>query len=537
MIRHLFLDKTNTIVEGSRYNMGLNPVLHLGYGKCLMRGLIHFNLDEIKSMVSDKTIANIDKMKCTLKMTNCLSVDTLKFNDLVNGKMQRAASFDLILFKLPCNFDEGRGYDNIGDFWYKDDKSVSKEGSSWFFAKSEIPWKYEASKYDIRGGVIPTVYDRATADHYTEELINLAKTLQTDTDDFETCNWNEVKQIIVTFAREKTLGSDDALKGGIYDNETLINEYEKFEDGKRSIIVGVQHFDFGNENLSIDITNYVKDLLKHNVDYNYGLGLAFAPRFEASETELEQYVGFFTNHTNTFFHPYVEVDYQEYISDDRESFTLGKDNNLYLYVYDDDIPTNLDMIPSCSINGVNFQVKQATKGVYFAHIPKNSIDLDAAAIYTDKWSQIVLNGVQEDDIELEFSTRPREHRISIGEKSVEQSEYVPFVYGINDKENVKQGDVRTVYVDFKKKYSTEIRELNNNAEYRLYIKDGGREYVVFDYQPLEKSFLNNYFIINTNDLVPNEYYVDIKVKKDRNVKNFNKVLKFRVSDDITERYQ
>ena len=51
------------------------------------------------------------------------------------------------------------------------------------------------------------------------------------------------------------------LDGGVYTDEQLKEEYEKYENGEESIIIGVQHFDFGCENLSIDITDYVKSLL------------------------------------------------------------------------------------------------------------------------------------------------------------------------------------------------------------------------------------------------------------------------------------
>ena len=59
MIRHFFLDKTNTIIENSKHNTGLNPVLSLSYGNGIMRGLIHFGIQEIKEMIEDKTFAHI----------------------------------------------------------------------------------------------------------------------------------------------------------------------------------------------------------------------------------------------------------------------------------------------------------------------------------------------------------------------------------------------------------------------------------------------------------------------------------------------
>lgn len=537
MVRHIFLDKTNTIVEGSKYNVGLNPVLHLGYGQTLMRGLVHFDLTEIKKMIKNKTIADITKMKCTLKMTNCLSVDSFNFKGLVNGKMQRASSFDIIAFKLPCNFDQGRGYDFIGDFWYKDSPSLSTDGSSWYFAKNAIPWKFEADKYDLRSPASPKFFQRATADHFTQEIITMAKSFASESADFEEdCNWSEVKKMIIAIAKEKEL-NNESLIGGIYPTDILLEEYDKFLDGQKSIVIGSQHFDYGNENLSIDITKYVSELYKRTTDFNYGIGLAFAPRFEYQGTELEQYVGFFTDHTNTFFHPYVEVVYNEAIKDDRESFTIGKENELYLYVFDEDVPVNLDNLPTCTIEGVDMVVRQVTKGVYKAIVPPNALNLEPATIYVDKWSQIALNGVQQDDVELEFSTRPKEHKITIGDNSNKKVNLVPIIYGINDKEKIRQGDVRELTVDFRRNYSTEIKELISSAEYRLYVKDGNRELDVIDYKPIEKTFLNNYFTIYTQDLVPNEYYIDIKVKAGREVKIFNKILRFSVSDNITERYE
>ena len=49
MIRHIFFDKCNTIIENSEHNTGLNPVAELNAGENISRILFHFNLDEIKN--------------------------------------------------------------------------------------------------------------------------------------------------------------------------------------------------------------------------------------------------------------------------------------------------------------------------------------------------------------------------------------------------------------------------------------------------------------------------------------------------------
>ena len=117
---------------------------------------------------------------------------------------------------------------------------------------------------------------------------------------------------------------------GIYTDNEIIEEYQKFKDGESSIIVAEQHFLYGNEHMKLDITDYITNLLSSGDD-NYGLCLAFAPTDENADVEYTQYVGFFSDKTNTFYHPVIETVYADSISDDRNRFHIGKSNRLYLY--------------------------------------------------------------------------------------------------------------------------------------------------------------------------------------------------------------
>jgi hypothetical protein len=482
MIRHFYLDKTNSIIKCSEQNLGLNPILHVGYGNGIMRSILHFDVENIKCLIEDKTISNLEKLKITLKMVNCFSVDGFPYEkNLIRGldsHARRAASFDLMLYKLPRHFDGGRGFDFISDMWIHDNRSFSKEGSNWYCCKTGILWD---------GSIQP-----------------------------------------------KPMKNID---GDIYPKDFVKEEYEKFLNGEESIVIGTQHFDFGNENLSIDITDYVLEVIKHRNDINYGLCLSFTPEFENVEREMMQYVGFFNENTNTFFHPYLEVDYSEYIKDDRESFTNGRENRLYLYVSDDGFPINLDTIPSCTIDGVEMDVKQATKGVYYAQISPSNISLTEGLIEYDVWSKIALNGVNNDDVEMEFVVNPKTRKFSVGSNSDIRKDLVPSFYGIDIDETIEQGEVREITVDFRQKYTTDKKELIDSADYRLYVKDGNREYDVIKYQPVEKAFLNNFFMLYTEDLIPNQYFVDIRVQCGREIKYYREALRFKVVSNVTERYQ
>lgn len=479
-------------------NMGLNPVCHVGYGRDLMRSLIHFDIEQIKCLIDDKTFADTDKLKFTLKMTNCFSVDGFPYEkDLVKGtdnNARRAASFDLMLFKLPRNFDQGRGFDFLSDFWIHDNTSFSEEGSNWYFARNGVSWILEEdilSKLDLNDTIL---------------------------------NWAKIKRDML---------NDE--EGGIYNMDVLVEEYNKYIEGEESLVIATQHFDFGNENLSMDITDYVLDVVENGE--NFGLCLAFVPRFELMSTEVEQYVGFFNDNTNTFFHPYVEAVYDEYIMDDRESFTLGRKNRLYLYVSDDNLAVNLDELPTFYFGSTSGVAKQATKGVYYAEITPNKDEMEEGTIQYDIWSNLALNGENIDDVEMEVAINPSSRKLQIGNNSTMRNEVVPSLYGINDDEKLRRDEVREVVVDFRKKYTTDKKELINSGDYRLYIKDGNREIDVIPYTPIEKSFLNNFFIVNTSDLIPNEYYVDIRTSIGREMKHYKNVLRFTVVSNVTERYQ
>ena len=495
---HTFLDKCCTILKGSMANMGLNPVAELNAGLKTTRALVHFNTSHIEELFNDKTIADASKTRHVLKLTNCSSIN---INDnqkvyagvsTLEGKT-RAASFDVIVFTLPKDFDEGKGFDYEDSFWFSGRKFYSTMGCNWFNGGTNKPW-------------------------YNEEY------------------------------EDEGLGYGP----GVYRDDYLYAEYEKYLSGEGSkIIIASQHFDYGAENFELDITDYVNMVLSGEI-INHGLGIAFSPDFEqfdfasgvkdgssidysscfSSGVIPQYYVGFFTNHTNLFFEPYLETTYDEYINDDRQKFYKGKENKLYLYCEVGGEYTNLDEIPVCKINDVEYPVKQATKGVYYATVKIN--DVEEETILTDVWSNIKINGEDMGEVEMEFTVLKRQMFISIGNSISERRDLVPQVSGINDAEKIRIGDIRRVDVDFRIPYTTNQKAIFDGAEYRIYVKDANREVDVYDYQPLECAFLQNYFVIDSNEMVPGDYFVDMKVKTGLNVKYYREILRFTISSNITD---
>ena len=331
-------------------------------------------------------------------------------------------------------------------------------------------------------------------------------------------------------------------EGGIYSTKTLVKEYEAFKDGKESIIFAEQHFDHGNENLEIDVTKYVNDVLFNGAE-NHGVCIAFAPSLEEKEMRYTQYVGFFNNKTNTIFNPVLESRYICNICDDRMSFALDKENKIYLYAFINGALENLDNIPTCELEysvcptgseEVIPVVKQESKGIYSATLRLPSKSYKANSIVYDTWSDLFYNGDKIDDVELEFVTHPKEIYFNVGSKVIEPKVLNPMMIGINDNEKVNRGEERMLKVYFRIPYTKSDFKLCDNCWYRIYVNDGDREVTIVDWDKLFKMDTHNFFMIKTEEFVPTEYHIDLKAKFGDETRIFKNQLTFRIVSNLTE---
>lgn len=467
MVRHTFLDKTNTIFRGSSNNFGLHPVCMLNYGGIVSRIILHF--DEKKLIDLGENVRHF------LKMMNCGSYDVIKQmgtllpSEDVMGVKERGESFDIIAVRLPQGFDEGNGFDRDNDFWGTGYASVSNESSNWYYSQNGIKWEQE----------------------------------------------------------------------GIFTRKFIDEELVKFGNNEKSVIVARQHFEHGNENLKLDITEYVNDVLSGSCENN-GLCLMFIPMIERLDADLVQYVGFWSNKTNTLFHPFIESISDISIQDDRYDFIINKENRLYLFSNIGGELCDLDELPQCRIEGSNCdstkfisEVKRFSKGVYYVDILMDS-NTPIDSIYYDIWSNIKYNGVDLGEVEQEFVTHPQHIYFSIGENVDDNRSFEPSITNINDYEKIQHGEKRNVKVEFKRQYTTQSKTFNQ-AYYRIYVKDGQREFTIFDWNLINNYGKFNDFTIYGDDFICGEYHVDIKLVNNNEVRVYNDKLTFEIVNDISDR--
>jgi len=306
-----------------------------------------------------------------------------------------------------------------------------------------------------------------------------------------------------------------------------------------AITVTTQHFDKGNENIEMDITNEVNNLIL-GITPNYGYGISFERDLEVKEVVPPQYVGFFTRHTQTYYEPFVETVYDNPIKDDRKTFYRGKLNRLYLYTNLGGEPTNLDFKPSVTIydgnNGIfsafsSSQVIQQSKGIYYVElfVPITASD---CTIFTDVWSNIVINGVNRPNTTLQFEIRDDNEYYNFGDSESLPIEYVVNLSGIKRDEKIKRGDKRKVFVNARIPYTINETSVIDGLQYRLWIREGNTEVNVIDWSDVNRSYLKNYFILDTSWMIPNEYYIDIKLTSNELVKTYTNTLKFHIVNQV-----
>jgi len=496
-IHKSYFSRNNTIIYNSSGNTGLNPVTELFFGRVdntltppgYSRFIFNIDLSQLQQKISNGIVYTGSPISHKLKMTNTIMFNYDLLNATTSEGRRRATSFDLNLYRIPKsgltgatqNWDEGVGYD------YYDTDNVSISNASLAYK----PNRDSDQSYSSR----PSNWFRAT-------------TLS---------GWSTP---------------------GIYINNnsgvgTQIN-YSALT------LVDTQHFEYGNENIEFDMTDEINNYLTGATTGITGWIIAYSPSLENLSGLTENYsVGFFTRHTQTFYEPYLETTYDDLILDDRNAFFENKENKLYLYSYIQGVPTNFDSNPTVDISDSNGDLMSGftglttilrTQGVYEVTIPPIT-GYSTPCQFTDTWKGITINGVTISNIENDLILRPSNEYYQISTLAKDPVEYGFTFSGIRQDEKILNTDIRKVVVTVKQAYSSNVILPQFKCYYRIYVTEGPTEVIVQDWTRINQTPNEYYFVFDTKDKVPNEYFVDIKVLTSDEVDTYKRQLKFQIVDN------
>jgi hypothetical protein len=490
-----YVDKNNTIQSNSYVNTGRNPIIELNFGASdyivpnYGYSRLLFNLD--LGLLRENIVSGVISTGCTtgmthvLQMTNTSSFDNELLNTFMSNERRRATSFDLILFRIPKTsgttgnpqpWDEGVGFD---------------------YTDSNIN---QSSSY---GGSTPITYVDSRA--------------------FSTrpSNWYQTTTI------------SGWSQSGVYNNK---NEGTVNYSGLT--IIDRQHFEFGNENIEMDMTNEINGILNGTITGVTGWGVAYLPQIENITGLTDSYsVAFFSRHTQTFYQPFLQTTYDDLVEDNRNLFLKSQENKLYLYVYQNGDYVNLDADPIVRIEDRNGDAVAGmatlstclrTKGIYEVIVPNGFSGSPTPCQYYDIWSGLTINGQPLPNVTNQFTLQQYNAGIQIGSTSKEPNIYGFDFYGILQDEKILNSDIRKVGVTIKKAYTGQVLLQDVSAFYRVYVREGTTEVLVQDWTPINRTPNEYYFMFDMRDKIPNQYYVDIQVNTSGQKDTYKKQLTFNI---------
>ena len=303
--------------------------------------------------------------------------------------------------------------------------------------------------------------------------------------------------------------------------------------GTNPDIIGTIHFDNGNENINLDITNYVNGVLSG--DTNHGLGIAFAVEYQDLVSDVDKSVAFFGKYTQTFYEPFIESIFEDRIVDNRQNFIEKMSQNLFLYVTEGTNFINLDQNPTVDIlNSIGGTIVGLTdlsttlvkKGVYKVNFGLSGVTCNGKIFLYDNWKNITINGITLDNIKQKFIPKPLSSRYKIGENPTETQRYSIQYYGIRQSEQVKSGEFRKIVITLKS-INYPIPQVFDEVFYKIYVKEGLTQVIVYDWTLMDSSNENSFFL-DTSIFIPREYFLEIKAKVNGEEIHYNDPLKFEI---------
>lgn len=437
-----YFSKNNTLIDKNETNNSQNPVCEISYGtlnKIVSRYIFDIDLEQLKKRIEQGFISNTQIGKHILHLTNTIAVR----DDLLGSKREfdnidRANSFELELFNISEEWDEGSGY----DFIYNDESypQIPKGVSNWYEKKTTIPWENEGAY----------------------------------------------------------------LSGSTQ-------------------IIGKQRFEKGNEDIEIDITDYINSLLFTGstgfTGTTHGLGIKFVDNLEDLETLNRQAVAFYAKKTHTFFEPYVETTFNNTVLDDRHHFFQDKDNDLYLYVNVNGDASNVDVnsvtILDYEENELDIlsgdSIIQISKGIYKVSYNISSDIYPDAIMFSDVWD-VSING-RNKRIEKEFYLISSDQYFDFSLRTQINLDNYYFTYtGIQEAEKIQRGHVRRIDVNVKELYPVQDNNLPLNVEYRIFItQTDHHQHNIVPYTKINRTVKGFEFLLDTSWLIPQDYYIELRL--------------------------
>lgn len=307
---------------------------------------------------------------------------------------------------------------------------------------------------------------------------------------------------------------------GVYTNPTASTPYYT-----------TQHFEFGGEDIDMDITNIVNNAISGGSN-NCRIGVAYVNPIEARSATTRYISSFFTHKTNSAFKPFIEVQHHQVIKDDRHQVVNNRTSRLFLYLFSANTPTNYFSASTVSIkNSAGNDVYTGlvpvhhSQGVYYVDVWMSGTTKGQK--YKDVWNGISFNPpYDQTDITQNFEIR--DNYFTSNARDV--NEYVITTYGIDNNATLQTDEVVRIYIDSRVNYSLNKPFIDYGLEFKLTMNDNIE---MIPWTEVNSVIINgglkSFVDVDTSWLLTNQtYQINFRIKDLGTKKVLSEKIQFRV---------
>jgi hypothetical protein len=302
-------------------------------------------------------------------------------------------------------------------------------------------------------------------------------------------------------------------------------------DLSASTILTTQRFEIGNEDIEVDITEYVNGIL-FSGQTNNGICIAYLANTEILTSDTKNVTTFFSKYTQTFFEPFLETSYNDRVNDDLCCMNFDIENDFY-FVSQAAIS---DMLKFEIIDSNDDIIYTTTTG--FTQLNnfnyKTSYNIDSEIyqdkeIFTYRWYYVQNSKYK--ILEKQFNISKID--LNDGTSLTYGTEVFINVLGIKSNEIItkKVGIKRLI---FKAKRLIETRILKNiigDIEFRIYVNQGKNQIDVIPFTKASKVNDEYFTEIDFSWFISHDYTIEIRGLDKNGVQYPNtNYVKFRVTN-------
>ena len=280
------------------------------------------------------------------------------------------------------------------------------------------------------------------------------------------------------------------------------------------------HIDKGTENFSGTVTNEIAlwDMFTGN---NFGLAIMYSGNHEALSSATRNVLKYYTRHTNTYYKPYIQLDWDNQVRDERHRIYSGLTNRLYLYIKNNGEFSNANSVSSVTMTFSDDSthtgftgtgIYNPMPGIYYVNFdcPNNC----TAATITDTWAVQYEDSMPFMNIAQTGTTQTTLSQWTTGGTSniINPIDYDISIPGLQSE--YYAGAIVYLEINNLTKY-TSTKNVVKNMEYKIYLKDGNNKFIMEDWDGVSYTQDDNFIMIDTTwYLTGNTYGLQFRYNTD-----------------------